>query len=84
MRSRPLRGTPPCRNGVGSVEPFVEVPLQQQAHLAELGEHQRLLAGVEQVGDQLVEARQLARPAAERATRRRARAPGGCRSASAG
>ena len=46
-------------------EPLVEVALQQQAHLAELGEHQRLLAGVEQVGDQLVEAGQLARPAGE-------------------
>ncbi|MEI2723498.1 MAG: hypothetical protein V9H26_08140 [Verrucomicrobiota bacterium] len=30
-------------------------------HLAELGEHQRLLAGIEQVGDQLVEAGELAR-----------------------
>ena len=39
--------------------------MQQQAHLAELGEHQRLLAGIDQVGDQLVETGQLARPAAE-------------------
>ena len=35
--------------------------LQQQAHFAELREDQGLLAGVEQIGDQLVEAGQLAR-----------------------
>ena len=56
-------------------EALVEMALQQQAHLAELGEHQGLLAGVEQVGDQLVEAGQLAgsatepRPVAERVRR---------------
>ena len=47
-------------------EAFAEVPLQQQAHLAELGEHERLLAGVEQVVDELVEPGELARPTGQR------------------
>ncbi len=42
-------------------EPVAEVDLQQVAHLAELGEHQRPLVDVEQLVDELVEAGQLAR-----------------------
>ena len=43
------------------MEALVKVRLQQQAHLTELCEDQCLLASVQQVGDQLVKARQLAR-----------------------
>ena len=39
--------------------------LQQVAHLAELGEHQRPLVDVEQLGDELVEAGELAGAAGE-------------------
>ena len=43
----------------------MQVAHQQLAHLAELGEHERPLADVEQLVDELVEAGQLARAAAE-------------------
>ena len=41
-------------------EPVADVRLQQVAHLAELGEHQRPLVDVEQLVDELVEAGELA------------------------
>ena len=44
----------------GHLEALTEVAHQQLAHLAELGEHERPLADVEQLVDQLVEAGQLA------------------------
>ncbi len=47
------------------LEPLTQVDLEQVAHLAELGEDQRPLVDVEQLGDELVEAVQLARAAGE-------------------
>ena len=38
------------------LEPLAEVALQDEAHLAELGEHECPFAGGEQVVDELVEA----------------------------
>ena len=46
-------------------EVVADVLLQQLAHLAELREHQRPFVDVEQLGDELVEAVELAGPTGE-------------------
>ena len=62
IESRPVRDTPPCRNGASNENCSADVAHEQVAHLPELGEHERPFTLVEQLGDQLVEARELARP----------------------
>ena len=57
--------TPPCRNGASKWNWSSTWRAQQLAHLAELGEHERPLVGVEQLGDEFVEARELAGPSGE-------------------
>jgi hypothetical protein len=60
IRSRPSLVTPPWRNGASKWNWSLTCGAQQLAHLAELGEHQGAFVGVEEFGDELVEAGELA------------------------
>ncbi len=58
--------TPPCRNSTSVRKRFLQVPLQQSAHLGELGEDQRPIALRQHLLEHLGQPRELARAALDR------------------